>query len=440
MRSGKIADVIIFSQRSVLSRIATDHLKMKGISSIVDHDNAADTQDSLTRFQKGLLIIDWNVGDQEVVKVLSFNRKRHPDQMRPILLIVDKVSDQIIATAAEYSVTQIFSEEPTLKNLGARLTSLIMVDALPSDIKKVLNEVEEARKIEDWKLSLVKLQKALAKHPNNQRLKCEAAESLIYMKDYDNALKILEPFKSGKPPYLRGMHMLGRCLLKLGRADEAQSVLSTTMLFNPHDTDRLVELGRALFQLDRYQEANNQFDAALAIESNNHDALIGKSQVAMMDGDANDALAILQEVSTPLEMASIFNTCAVLTMRKGKHDAGMGLYRTAMKAIGNNSKLQARLYFNMGIGYRRRGQKEKAKSCYETALKLDPKFKKAHEHIEQLSSPPPETVGKDFNPGLQQKDEAAIPPQNPNSMPDFTADLKSLLDDDLDETLFKGAS
>lgn len=199
MRSGKIADVVIYTQRQDLARIATDHLKMKGIISIVDHNSTEDTLDSLIRFKKGLLIIDWHVGEKEVVKVLSFNRKRHPDQLRPILLIVDKVSDQIMATAAEYSVTQIFSEEPTLKNLGARLTSLIMVEALPSDIKKVLNEVEEARKIEDWKLSLSKLQKALAKHPNNQRLKCEAAESLIYMEDYDNAMKILEPFKNAKP-------------------------------------------------------------------------------------------------------------------------------------------------------------------------------------------------------------------------------------------------
>jgi tetratricopeptide (TPR) repeat protein len=436
MRSAKIADVIIFTARKELAKMATDHLKMKGVSSLFDYETVDETKDALASYQKALLIIDWQIGDENVVKVLAYNRKRHPDQLRPILLISDEITDQIVVTAAEYSVTQIFAEELTPKKLGARLASLIMVDALPSDIKNVLNQVAEARKVEDWKKSLALLQKALAKNPTNQRLKCEAAESLLYMGDYDNALKILEPFRAGKPPYLRGQHMLSRCLLKLGKAEEAQKILSSTMLFNPFDTDRIVDLGRALFQLERFQEASAQFDAALKIDGKHQGALLGKSKCSLLDGDVNDALIILKEITSPVEMASVFNTCAVITMRKGKHEAGMDLYRTALKAIGSNSELQARLFFNMGIGYHRQNQKEKAKACYDNAIKLDPKFAKAKEHIEQMAAPAAtaqKTPGLDIHARLDVPEKNKTDMQNPAAMPDFTADLQSLLGSDLEE-------
>jgi len=435
MRSAKIADVIIFTARKDLAKMATDHLKIKGVSSIFDYSQVEETQDALASYQKALLIIDWQIGAEEVVKVLAFNRKRHPDELRPILLVTDGITDQIVVTAAEYSVTQIFAEELTFKNLGARLTSLIMVEALPNDIKKVLSQVAEARKVEDWKQSLALLQKSLAKHPTNQRLKCEAAESLLYMDDYENALKILEPFKSGKPPYLRGQHMLSRCLLKLGKAEEAQQILSATMLFNPYDTDRIVDLGRALFQLERYQDASAQFDAALKIDGNHQGARLGQSQCKLLDGDVNEALIILKEISSPVEMASVFNTCAVITMRNGKHEAGMGLYRTALKAIGSNSVLQARLFFNMGIGYRRQNQKEKAKACYDNAIKLDPTFVKAKEHVEQMTAsvPPPtkQTSGLENEAGPTSHEKELLDMHD--AIPDFAADLQSLLNNDLEE-------
>jgi tetratricopeptide (TPR) repeat protein len=443
MQSSKIADVIIFTARTELAMMSSDHLKMKGISSISVYKKVDETIEALANYQKALLIVDWQMEAENVVKVLSFNRKRHPDQLRPILLISDQISDQIVIIAAEYSVTQIFAEELTFKNLGARLTSLIMVDGLPSDIKKVLNQVADARKVEDWKLSLALLQKCLAKNPTNQRLKCEAAESLIYMGDYENALKILEPFRAGKPPYLRGQHMLSRCLLKLGKAEEAQQILTSTMLFNPYDTDRIVDLGRALFQLERFQEASVHFDAALKIDDKHQGALLGKSKCSLLEGDVNDALVILKEISSPVEMASVFNTCAVIIMRKGKHEAGMDLYRTALKAIGSNSVLQARLFFNMGIGYRRQNQRDKAKACYDNAIKLDPKFNKAKEHIEQMAAPALQTSGTDIQPRLDAKDKNKnkLDVQNPATVPDFAADLQSLLNNDLEEeSIFNSVS
>lgn len=432
MRSSVVADVIIFSTREDLTKLASDHLKIKGVSNIIQPKDAADCIEALNRFPKGLLILDWQIGAEDVVKILAHNRRRFNGIIRPIMLIANKVSDQLIATSGEYSVSQIFTEQLTLKNLGARLANLIIGETMPTEIKKVLQEVHEAREGGDLKTVLQTLQKTLNKHPNNLRIKCELAESLIKMNQWDNAFKILDGIALAKPPYLRGIHLLGRCYLKRGQYKEALQTFEQASLFNPHDVDRLCDIGTALLNMDRIKDASEHFDRALEIDPEMREAKLGKGQVELMDGHVNEALAIMKEISGDLEMASIFNTCAVLNMRQSRHQAGMNLYQSALKALGKDSRLQSRLYFNMGIGYRRWGKKDKALSCFTEAGKLDPKFAKIQEQVNAMNAHTAASA-----PSLK-KDEAKelVDKTLDSGLVDFNTDLASLLDEDLEESLF----
>lgn len=446
MRSSLIADAVIFTRRPTILKIASDHLKMKGVSNVLTPGEAEACTDNLVRFPKALLVADWEGGPPEpVVRILSANR-RSDGQLRPILLIASTVSEQLIATAAEYGVTQIFTEAVTIKNLGARIANLLIADSMPDDIRKTLGEVSEARTGGDLKASLQLLQKALQKHPTNLRLKAEAAETLLGMGEAEKALTLLSGMEKTKPPYLRGIHLLGRCFMRLGRFEEGVQTLEQATLFNPHDADRLADIGQAFLQMDRIKEAGKKFDAALLVEPSHRQAKLGKGQTALMDGDVNEALAVLREVAGEVEMASIFNSCAVLNMRRGRHEAGMNLYSAALKALGKNSRLQARLYFNMGIGFRRWGKKDKASQAFQTAIKLDPNYKKAEEHLHILKhgdKPLGEVVQETL-----EAEESLLPKggqtKRPHSEPalegddDFTSDLDSMLDDDMEESLFKG--
>jgi tetratricopeptide (TPR) repeat protein len=445
MRSSLVADAVVFAKRAELTKIATDHLKMKGVSNVLVPTELDDCIDALSRFPKGLLILDWELGAPMVVRVLAFNRKRFSGSSRPILLAAAKVSEQVVAIAAEYSVTQIFTETLTIKNLGARLAGLLIGDSLPDEIRNALAEVYDCRMGGDLKKAISILQRILTKHPTNLRLKCEAAETLLQMNEADKAFKLLEGMERTKPPYLRGIHLLGRCLMRLGRFNDALRTLEQANLFNPHDADRLVDIGRSLLQMDRIQDAVEHFDAALVQDPKHREALIGRGECHLMDGQVNEALGILKDVSGELEMASVFNTCAVMNMRRGRHQQGMSLYEAALGALRKDPQVQARLHFNMGIGYRRWGKKDKAQEAFEMALRLDPSFEKAQGQLTVLKTLPPGATGA--APAKKRSSQAPTVQglgaegsfgfgEDMNRTDDFSSDLTSLLDDALEETLF----
>jgi tetratricopeptide (TPR) repeat protein len=345
------------------------------------------------------------------------------------MLVASAVEDKVIATAAEYQVTQIFTEAITLKNLGGRLTSMLIADSTPNDIKKALQAVVEARADGKHKEALNILQKTLKNHPTHLRLKCEAAETLMALGEWDKAYTLVSGLEKAQPPYLRAIHLLGRCLMKQGKMTEAVRTMESANLFNPKDSDRLIDIGNAFLQLDRIKEAEAQFDAALAVDPDLKPAKVGKGSAKLLDGKVNEALGILREVAGDLELASLFNTTAILNARRGRHEAGQSLYLAGLKALGKDERLQARLHFNMGIGYKRWGKPEKALPCFETAVRLDPAFARARELLA-------EARGENKPP----RDKIVAPTERPSvgaSLVDLSAMDAPLDEDDLmEESLF----
>jgi tetratricopeptide (TPR) repeat protein len=425
MRTATVADAVIFTSRPELSKLASSCLKMKSVSNVMTPSGASECSEALANYTRALLVIDWDLGSEQVAQVLAANRSKAEAVGRPILLVASEVSEALIATAAEYNVTQIFTEKLSAQSLGARLGSLMISESLPNETKKSLSEAAEARQKGDLKGALTALQKVLAKNPTNFRLKSDVAETLLMLGETEKSLKILEGVDQAKPPYLRGLHLQGRALMKLGRADEAIAMFEKANLFNPNDVDRLCDLGDALLSSDRSKDAAAAFEKALSIDSSSRKAQLGRGKCQLLDGHVNDALAILREAAGDTEIASLFNTAAVLNMRRGRHEQGMSLYQQALKALGKDERIQARLYFNMGLGYRRWGKKDKAQQCFEQSTKLDPTFTKAREHMLETaaSALPDKTVVNDSN-------------QDLGGVIDFNKNLSILDDEDLEEGLY----
>ncbi len=437
MLSG-IADAVVYSERPEVVRLVADILRKKGVANLIIADTREVCLDGLKRFAKALLIVDWLSGDRNVVGLLSVNGRQPLGRQRPIMLIAEQATAQLVAICAEYSVTQIYTEPLTPKNLSSRLTALLIGESAPDDVRRVLMEVGEMRtsgSLSDG-ATLIKLQ--LKKHPNNLKLKCELAELLLSLGHTEEALTHLKGMEHTSPLYLRGIHLLGRALLRLGQAEAAHRVMSMAQLFNEQDPDRLVDIGQALLSLDRFKEARKSFDGALAVEPNHKGAKVGKGQSLLMDGAVNEALTVLKESSTELELASIFNTCAVMNMRKGRHQVGMNLYQSALVAVGSSPKLKSRLYFNMGLGYRRWGKKDKAIDSMEKARALDPAFKKIDQQLREIrggDKKSPETVVPNVEIIEDHQGYAEVTSDFSDTM-DFATDFSKLMDGDLEETLF----
>ncbi len=377
MQVALISDAIVFSLRETERKVIVDVLKMKGTNNIMTPTDAKESIDHLKRAPKGLLIVDWDQNQEDACKVLAANLKKQGDRTRPVLLIASTVDHSLIATAAEYSVSQIFTEPLTSQTLASRITGLIFTEAGADEIKAALQEVAPLIQEKEWAKAQKIVSKVLTKHPQNLRLKAEAAQIALELGDLSKAEDLLKTMGKEKPPYLRGLSLLGKCYLKQGKNSEAQQVLALANLFNPHNSDRLVLLGQALLEQGHVSSARQSFDQAASLDDNSRDAKFGLAKCDLLDGEVNDALSILKDVANTAETAGIFNMCAVMNARNGKHAAGLDLYKEALKAVRGNSKIEARLHFNRGLAYRRWNKPDLAKDAFREALVLDPEYDKA---------------------------------------------------------------
>jgi hypothetical protein len=127
-----------------------------------------------------------------------------------------------------------------------------------------------------------------------------------------------------------------------------------------------------------------------------------------------------------------------MNMRKGRHQVGMNLYQSALVAVGTSPKLKSRLHFNMGLGYRRWGKKDKAVEAMEKARSLDPAFKKIDQQLREIrgdDKKSPETKVPPVEIFEDPQGYTEVASDFSDSM-DFATDFSKLMDGDLEETLF----
>ena len=184
-------------------------------------------------------------------------------------------------------------------------------------------------------------------------------------------------------------------------------------MISPYNVDRLLELGDVLLESNRGGEAKQTYDQIFAIDPNSRRGKVGKGKSMLVLGEVNEALELLKESANSRELASVFNTAAIINMKDGKHEKGMNLYKTAASVLGKNSKVLARLMYNMGIGYVKWKKPQKGLECFQKAVELDPKFENAKFNAEAIINPkskkpmpapvsPPPQMSEDSLPSVEQ--------------------------------------
>jgi len=323
-----------------------------------------------------LLVLDWAIGSPAVNQILGAVRRYFKIETRPILLLIAEIDQASVATGIEYGVAQIHSGPISRAVIHTCLSELLTMDSGTKAVLRDLILVATARRNDDWPTALIILQELHGQHPDNLRVTLELAEGLIYAGSWQEAMTLLKPL-TGKQPHIRALHLMGRCYMQAKDFDSAIGLLSRAKLINPNNIERLLDLGDTLLNNDQAAEAVSNYQEALALDQGSIQAKSGLGIALMMNDDVNAALSLFNASSGPRELAAIFNTAAILAMRFGRFEQGMQLYHLALRALGRVDTLAARLFFNMGLGYRRWGKPENAQVCFKQSATLDPTFSKA---------------------------------------------------------------
>jgi Flp pilus assembly protein TadD len=412
-------EVIIFAAAPSLLDAIRAVLKELGARNIIPVDKAEEAVHYLKQHPAAPLIIDFACGPGPVHKALAASQADVRSAMRPIFLVSAEPVQGIDGLAAEFGVSQVHVGELTKKVIKERLIELGRGRVFEVEMSNALIEIANLRNASNWRGLEDHIEQMRNKYPNEVRLIAELAESYLQTNRFEECERLIKPLVSGERKDPRLLNLLGRALLKQNKFDEATVALSQAKIINPFNIDRLIELGEAYLMIDIPARAKLNFKQAGDLDPGNADAVRGSGKTHLMLGEINEALPFLRELSGPEEAASVFNTAAILCMRNGRHDDGFNLYRFAIKAVGKNNAILAKLCFNLGIGYHRSNDATKAKKCFAAALHFDPNYDKAKtnlQHLEKASGAvgPIAVSGNPIDSVLQIAE--LVKPRGPNAM------------------------
>jgi tetratricopeptide (TPR) repeat protein len=380
----QLTSPIVHTPRAELRELVRSELKALGVRDILIPQSSDNCIELLVKHGDAILVLDWELGDADVNSILSAAKGHHRVETRPIFLVVPEHSAHFIGVATDYGVSQLHAGPVSRLGIKESLVAMIEEDDATRELRDTLIKVAECRARGDWRVATEVLSDLYEKMNGSERIALELADNLIHEEQWDAVVAVLAPIARKDPPNVRALHLFGRALMRKGDFEAAIALLERAKIINPLNVDRLIDLGNAFLSNGQVDEAMEEFKEAKALDPENKEASVGESKCLLMNGEVNEALMLLKTISGPREMASIFNTAAVLSMRGEKFEKAMSLYKSALAALGKDRPLAARLHFNVGLGYRRWQKFDKAIAHLKKSLELDPTYEKAKAQLDKV--------------------------------------------------------
>jgi tetratricopeptide (TPR) repeat protein len=236
---------------------------------------------------------------------------------------------------------------------------------------------------------------ALASLPARATVPADLAPGvqLVEARRFEEARKFFEPRAIQDPRSAEAAYYLGRSLFGLGRYEPAAEWLEKASALTPRDGDVLLWLGRSyghaamhaniLRQAGLAKKCRLAWEKGVAVDPDNLDVRGDLIQYYLrapgfMGGSENKAREQAAEIR---KRDAVRGTLAAVTLQLHKKDEA-GAIRTLQDAI--RAKPDPRLHLRLGMIYEGKGDKARARTQYESALKLDPNLKEAKEALAKL--------------------------------------------------------
>lgn len=414
MASQSIDYAIIFSKRSFLNTVFRQEAKRRNIPQdhhVVTH-HIDDCVGAVQKHTNAVLFLDWDLGAEALQRVLAVRQMAFQAQQQPCIVVASEMSQDIVSLCAEYGVHKVHTGEITADTIKKIFNDLTDEFDKLTPYRQIMIRCEKAQKEGDWETAEKILEGLLAKSPKDEDVASELGTLLMDREKWDPAHDVLTTFEDGEQTNPRILHLLARSYMHRREHENAIKVLEKAQLLSPLNIDRLMTMGGIFAANGQEEKACEAYDGVLSIDSSSKKAKSGKGTALLMMGDVTEALQLMQSRSKR-DIASIFNNAAIICVRQNDYEKAIKLYDSCLMAIGNNSLLRAKLYFNRGVLFNKWGRISDAIKCFEQVLKLNPEHEDAQHNLKTLNAMAKQQVANGVPPEAQLDfDEALEVPES----------------------------
>lgn len=325
-----------------------------------------------------LIMLDWMVPEMTGLAVLNRIKRLERYFYTPVLVVSGMLKKKDFTILGDFPLCALIEKPFDTHSMSRRIQTLADEAAWYEKqqviISQLVNQIGEG----DDKM-LGKLTDLVTSSPNPGPLAMMIGRFLRDKDCFDDAEGMFKIASQQKDTQLMALGELGKTYLFSGKNKEAKTVLMRVLEASPNNIERLCNLGNLSLKEMDTEGADAYFSKAQEIDKKDEHAIRGKNLMF------NIKEYMHENEQIPASYASLLNAIGVSFVRAGDLEKGIEHYKSALEYI-EDKKSQAKLSFNLGLGYAKWKKIPESIDWFEGAKKLLPDYERADHYVQLLKA------------------------------------------------------
>ena len=324
---------------------------------------------------------------------------REQDETRqlitPVLVTSGKISGETASLVNEMGVAAICKIPILSSDFAAKLLDLLGASAgadasFSSESRDLLRSIAN----NDAKDVSLRIQEMLVNHGRQAKILALSAKAKLAFEGPASALALCEEILIESPAAVSVLNLKWKCLLALGKTEEASLVMEKTQSLSPQNISRLCAMGEVRLSEGHASVAETKFRKALELYPASQAAKAGLANALAEQGRSTEAAKVLETMEDGDEVIGGLNLKAVALVGVGEFDRAITLYKSALALAAPTFGRRDALIYNFALCCYRAGRTTEAEKLIENLLTIVPNHAKAMSLKTKISSKIPPDPAK----------------------------------------------
>jgi tetratricopeptide (TPR) repeat protein len=375
--------IVVIDSDAAMANLTEKHVKAMG-ADLVDVFIDADLgYKSIRSGSYDAALIDWKLkGQTSGLALLSRLRRLQEFVYFPVIISAGVLKREDLRIIQDFQCTFVMEKPLRQKTITEKFQALKKEsDWYQANEKNIANAFNATSM--DPAIVRLEIDKILASAPNSAPLAMIAANHLKNQNFLDHAHDLYEQTLKKDPNFLPALNGKAKLYTKMGRYKEAMETLKAAQKLSPQNIERLSLMGEIEISLKNPEAAIDNFKKALHVDQKDTKAKVG---LAVAKGMTKAMELQTHAADEDMSVAKTINNLGVILARQGQYEKAIKYYLMSFAFMGTKD-LQARVSFNMGLGFKKWNKMPQAKFWLEKSVALsNGSLEKAANHLAGLEA------------------------------------------------------